>query len=404
MAKRILIFTNHFFPENFKVNELAQLFNDEGHIVHVVTGLPNYPTGKVFEGYGLFKRAFEQKNSNFSVIRLPLIPRGNGSRIRLISNYLSYFLSTSIYTIYLAIFRRKYDVVFVHHTSPIFITIPPIFYRWLRGSKNILWDLDMWPDTLVALNVLKSKSAEALLEKVMTKVYHSYDHILLGSKSFLDKAIQRVGDIKPAYFPNWAEQIFSSEEYTKPKIEPKFPNGFKIMYAGNIGQAQDFENVFKAMKMLKDEPVSWLFVGDGRQREWLEKNVNDEGLLSKVTFYGNQPLDLMPYFFSNADVMFLSLKDEVIFHKTVPAKLQAYMAFGKPVLAMISGEGAQIIKEAKGGFVAESGDYEALVNLVRCYIVLDSKSMEEMSSNNRMFYSDHFSMSSRKKQLMELIS
>ncbi|MDX5478983.1 MAG: hypothetical protein LPJ98_11065, partial [Cyclobacteriaceae bacterium] len=141
MAKRILIYTNHFFPENFKVNEIAQLLSEEGNYVHVVTGIPNYPTGRIFEGYGFFKKNFEKQSSNLTISRLPLIPRGNGSRLRLILYYISYFISYLVYTFFLILFKKKYELVFVHHTSPVLISIPPILYKWSRGSKNILWDL-----------------------------------------------------------------------------------------------------------------------------------------------------------------------------------------------------------------------------------------------------------------------
>lgn len=403
MAKRILIYTNHFYPENFKVNEIADILVEQGNYVHVITGLPNYPTGKIFEGYGFFKKNNEKIKDNLTVKRLPLIPRGGGSKFRLILNYLSYFCSVFCYTLFITFSKKKFDVIFVHHTSPFFITLPPAFYCWIRRSKSILWDLDMWPDTLVALGIIKSKMLIDLMEWVMTKVYRSYDLILLGSKSFLDKAIERVGNEKAFYFPNWAEKIFENGIFDSPELQYNFPKDFKIMYAGNVGQAQDFKNLFKAIKILKDKPVSWLIVGDGRKREWFEKQVLLEGLESKVIFYGNQQLKHMPYFFSKSDVMFLSLKDELIFHKTVPAKLQAYMASGKPVLAMISGEGANLIKESSGGLVADSGDFKKLSNLVIELLELDREDLKKMGANNLSYYKENFSLKARKEQLKEII-
>ena len=403
MAKRILIFTNHFFPENFKVNEIAEFLVEEGNTVHVVTGIPNYPSGSFFSGYGLFSKSFERKNDFFTIRRLPLIPRGGGSKFRLILNYLSYMFSVWIYTFYLTFFKEKFDVVFVHHTSPIFITMPPVFYRWIRRSKNVLWDLDMWPDTLNALDIITSSKITFAMEVVMKWVYRRYDHVLLGSRSFLDKARMRMDSQKSSYFPNWAERIFTYSEFLIPEIEPKFPSGFKIMYAGNIGMAQDFENVIKSIKLLEKHPISWLIVGDGRNKEWFESEVDKLGLTSKVIFYGHQPLELMPYFFSKSDVMFLSLKNEKIFEMTVPAKLQAYMGFGKPIIAMISGEGAQIIKDATGGGVVESGDALALTEKIINFLKLEEKGRQEMGIRNKIYYESHFSLSARKEQLRNLI-
>lgn len=403
MAKRILIYTNHFYPENFKVNEIADILADQGNYVHVITGLPNYPAGKIFDGYGFFKKGNEEIRNNLTVKRLPLIPRGDGSKFRLILNYLSYFCSVCLYTLYIICSKKKFDVVFVHHTSPFFITLPPALYSWIRGSKSILWDLDMWPDTLVALGMLKTKIIINVMEWGMSRVYRTYDHILLGSRSFLEKAIQRVGEGRAYYFPNWAEEIFERESFDSPDFEYHFPEGLKIMYAGNIGQAQDFQQLLKTIIILKDKPVSWLLVGDGRKREWFEKQIILEGLTSKVIFYGNQHIRYMPYFFSNADIMFLSLKDELIFHKTVPAKLQAYMASGKPVLAMISGEGAKLIKESSGGLVADSGDFKELSNLVIKFLELDQEDLVKMGANNLAYYKENFSLQARKEQLIEII-
>lgn len=403
MAKRILIFTNHFFPENFKVNEIADVLVEEGNIVHVVTGIPNYPTGNFYPGFGFFSKSFERKNENFTIRRLPLVPRGSGSKPRLIINYISYMVSVWIYTIYLALFKEKFDLIFVHHTSPIFITIPPVFYRWARKSKNILWDLDMWPDTLNALGIINSKRITSLLERVMKWIYQRYDHVLLGSKSFLDRAKTRIEEQKFSYFPNWAEKIFTDSKYSIPPIEPEFPIGLKIMYAGNIGVAQDFENVVKAIQLLKKEPIHWLFVGDGRNREWLQSQIENLGLNDKVIFYGNQNLEHMPYYFSKADVMFLSIKNEKIFQMTVPAKLQAYMGFGKPVLGMISGEGGQIIQEANGGFVVESGDSNALAQKIRIFLDLELSEREKMGNRNKAYYETNFSLEARKDQLKKLI-
>ncbi len=402
MAKRVLIYTNHFFPENFKVNEIASLFSQEGMEVKVITGLPNYPSGSIYEGYGYFKRNNEIIDG-VKVKRLLLIPRGNGSKFRLILNYLSYFISCLIYTIYLALFKKRYDVVFVHHTSPILIAISPILYKWIKHPKMILWDLDMWPDTLVALDVIKSKKLIEFLESLITWIYKRYDHILLGSKSFVERASSRVNSSKVQYFPNWAEKVFTDGGIIK-VIEPeiKFPKGFKIMYSGNIGEAQDFGNVFKAMELLQNKDVNWLIVGSGRWLKKLQDKIIKAGISENVTFYGNHKLETMPWFFSNADVMFLSLKNKEIFSKTVPAKLQAYMAFGKPVAAMISGEGAEIIKKANCGFSVVSGDYKGFAETINA-MRLKTGELNNLGLNGKAYYNKNFSVQSRKNQLMKII-
>lgn len=401
MAKRVLIYTNHFYPENFKVNEVAAMLSNDGLEVTVITGLPNYPDGKIAKGYGFFKNTRQVVNGA-TVKRLWLIPRASGSKLRLVINYLSYFISCFCYTLYIGMFKKKYDVVFVHHTSPILIAIPPIIYKWLRKPKMILWDLDMWPDTLVALDVVKSKKLILILETVVKWIYKQYDKVLIGSNSFAVKAKNRVTANRIEYFPNWAEDIFAQKKQVKPISNPQFPEGFNIMYAGNIGEAQDFGNVFNAMKILKNEAVNWLIVGDGRWLKQLKTKVAQSGLSANVTYYGNNPLDTMPYFFSKADVMFFSLQDKEIFSKTVPAKLQAYMVSGKPIIGMISGEGNQIIKEANCGLSVNSGDYKGFAKAI-LKLKSDKQKWSDYGKNGVTFYNKVFSKQARIEQLAALI-
>ncbi len=377
------------------------MLSDEGIDVTVITGLPNYPEGKIPLGYGYFKRRTEIVEGA-TVKRLWLIPRGSGSKLRLIINYLSYFISCLLYTFYIGLFKKKYDVVFVHHTSPILIAIPPILYKLLRKPKMILWDLDMWPDTLVALNIIKSKRLISILESLVKWIYKKYDKILIGSKSFAEKAKNRVDASKVDYFPNWAETVFIEKKIVEPANKPQFPNGFKIMYAGNVGEAQDFGNVFKAMKSLRNEAINWLIVGDGRWLKQLKAKVSASGLIHKVMYYGNNPLETMPYFFSQADVMFFSLQDKEIFSKTVPAKLQVYMASGKPIIGMISGEGNTIIKEADCGISVASGDSKSFSEaIIKMHSEKDN--LQNIGKNGKEFYSKHFSKQARKQQLLNLI-
>ncbi|MBD3891525.1 glycosyltransferase family 4 protein [Olleya marilimosa] len=401
MAQRVLIYTNHFYPENFKVNEVSEMLSNDGLEVTVITGIPNYPDGKIAKGYGYFKNTTDVVKG-VKVKRLWLIPRGSGSKLRLVINYLSYFTSCIFYTLYIGLFKKKYDVIFVHHTSPILIAISPIIYKWLRKPKMILWDLDMWPDTLVALDIIKSKKVILFLETLVKWIYKQYDKVLIGSNSFASKAKERVADYKIDYFPNWAEDVFTQKNQVQPNNNPQFPEGFSVMYAGNIGEAQDFGNVFNAMKILKNEAINWLIVGDGRWLKQLKEKVSQSGLSDKVTYYGNNPLQTMPYFFSKADVMFFSLQDKEIFSKTVPAKLQAYMASAKPIVGMISGEGNQIIKEANCGLSVNSGDYIGFADAI-----LEMKTNKQLllqyGQNGEVYYNKNYSKRSRKKQLSSII-
>ncbi|MGV3629837.1 MAG: glycosyltransferase family 4 protein [Bacteroidota bacterium] len=404
MAKRILIYTNHFFPENFKVNEIVDTLKEDDVKIRVVTCVPNYPTGRFFDGYGIFKRSREVQG-NVTIRRLPMISRGKGSRLRLVMNYVSYFCSTLLYTLYMAIIRRKYDVVFVHHTSPIMITYPPRVYKFFfRKTKLILWDLDIWPDTLKAVDVVTGEKTLRRIEKLVMFLYKKYDHILVGSQSFVEIVKKRVNNITVSYFPNWAEDNIANREIIVPEKEPVFPStGLNIMFAGNIGQAQDMESVFRIAQEVRDLPVNWLFVGDGRMRSWLEQESKKQDMEQAFYFYGNNPITLMPYFFSKADIMLVSLKEAEIFAKTVPAKVQAYMASGKPILGMISGEGAALIREAGCGWTAESSDYKGMADHIREHNGISADELSRIGNKGREFYLSHFRKELRTVQLRKLM-
>ncbi|MFT6745862.1 MAG: glycosyltransferase involved in cell wall biosynthesis [Glaciecola sp.] len=402
MARRILIFTNHFYPENFKVNEIADTLNDGVNEIEVITCVPNYPSGIFPEGYGFFTKNKERKK-NMTIRRLPVIPRGNGSTMRIVANYFTYFLSTLFYTFYISIFRKRFDVVFVHHTSPIMIAISPILYKiFNRKSKLILWDLDIWPDTLKAVGAVKSERILSAIESVVRFIYSWYDHILVGSMSFVKIVEGRVRNVGVSYFPNWAEDVFINREITSPSEELSFPEGLKIMFAGNMGTAQDIENIFECAKLLKDEKIRWLFVGDGRMRKWLEDKVNSGGLSDKFVFYGNNPIKMMPYFFSKADVMLVSLKDREIFKQTVPAKIQAYMAFEKPVIGMLSGEGAELINESAVGWVSNSGDVESFAKNVKTILAGSDEELLLRAKNGKRYFDEYFRKELRFEQLAKI--
>lgn len=404
MAKSVLIYTNHFYPENFKVNEIVDALDEKGYKITVITGIPNYPSGKIYPNYGFFSKTKERKG-NITIRRLPLIPRGKGSKIRLIINYLSYFFSVILYTLYLSIFRKRFDVIFVHHTSPILIAISPVVYKKIRRKTQlILWDLDIWPDTLSAVNVVKNIRILNIIEYFVKKIYNNYNHILVGSKSFVQIVQKRVKNVSVSYFPNWAEDVFTLRKIIPPAIEPQFSsNGLKIMFAGNMGEAQDIKTVYKAIFQLKNENITWIFLGEGRMKKWIENQVESDDLNAKVKFLGNYPIKFMPYFFEKADIMLVSLKDEDIFKKTVPAKVQAYMAFEKPILGMLSGEGAEIISEANCGWTVESGNFMKLVGLVKGISKYTEKELIEKGQNGKKYFDVHFSKNIRFTQLFNLI-
>ena len=401
MAKRILIYTNHFYPEQFKINEIVQWLSKENHHVRVLTCIPNYPHGKYFKGYGVKSIRDDYYRNNVIVNRLPLIPRGNGNYFIRFLNYLTYFISTFFFTLYLILFIKKYDKIFVHHTSPILIAIHPILYGFFYKTEKYLWDLDIWPDTLSALGVIKSKKILNLIEFSVKHIYSFYDKILIGSKGFNEIIKNRFnGEI--IYFPNWAESIIE-KNIPNPLIRINFPlDSFIIMYTGNIGHAQNFNLLAKTIKHLGNKKIHWVFVGDGSFKKKFIKILKSYKVFDKCQFISQVNISEIPSYAQNSDALFLSLIGNDLFSKTVPAKLQSYMALGKPIIASINGEGADLIKKSNSGIVDANSNYIELANSISEFIKLNNTKMKSIGKNGRKFYEKNFHSKLRMNQILNL--
>lgn len=401
MAKRILIYTNHYYPENFKINDVVQWLIDEKYIVRVITGNPNYPQGKLFKGFNKFGSVFIKEN--LKIVRLPLIPRGKGKKNNLILNYLSYFVSAFFYTFFLILFKKKYEFILVHHTSPFFISIHPLFYKFFRRSKIFLWDLDLWPQTLNAVNIINNKIILQVLEFIIKKVYRYYDNILISSKSFIKIVKNRVDKSKVIYFPNWAD--LTVEKPLKEKIKNNIFSNEKInlLYAGNIGQAQDFNTLINACKKIDYHKIKFIIMGDGRFKEEFIESIKINNLNKYFVFFNFVSNNEVYKYLNSADFLYLSLNDSELFSMTVPAKLQTYMAIGKPVIANINGEGANLINDSKCGFVTDSGDYNGLIRIFDKILKLPKNECVKKGLNGREFYRKNFKSELRKKQLLKIL-
>ena len=401
MAKRILIYTNHYFPEQFKINEIVEWISEKNYHIRVITGLPNYPSGKFYKGYLPFNIKESSGKKDITVNRLLLIPRGKGNSLMLFLNYFSYFISCLLFTIYILIFKKKYDFIFVHHTSPIFIAIHPMIYSIFYRTKKFLWDLDIWPETLNAMDIIKSRIVLKTIEFFVKKIYATYDGILIGSKGFKDIVASRFNkDV--IYFPNWAEKSIQ-ENKTNHILDLKFPdNKFIVMYTGNIGFAQNFKELIRTIKILEDH-IHWVFIGGGRYKEQFIELLDKENIISKVSFLDQVSIDQIPSYASKAGCLFLSLRDREIFSKTVPAKLQSYMAMQKPIIAVLKGDGAEIIKDSNCGFVEENYNYNNLAKMIQKMSNMSGEELDNLGKNGRSYYDNHFSIEKRKQQLYSLI-
>ena len=402
MAKRILIYTNHFYPEQFKINEIVEWISTEDFNIRVVTCIPNYPKGKFYKGYGFKSIRSTFFKDNVIINRLPLIPRGNGNYFIRSLSYITYFISTFFFTIFLLIFKKKYDYVFVHHTSPILIAVSPILYRFFYRSKLIIWDLDLWPDTLKSLGLVKSRFLFSLIEKLVKIIYSFYDKILIGSKGY-KKIIEKRFKKEIIYFPNWAEKIIE-KNHLDINITNNFPKDhFIITYTGNIGLAQGFDKIVNLIYELRNEKIHWVFIGEGSYKTTFLNKLLNIKVLNKCSFIEQVDVDKIPTYSSFSSALLVSLISNSTFEKTVPAKLQSYMAMGKPIIGLISGEGADIIKKSKSGIYSNYFDYDELKLKIKKFISLDKLELDKIGKNGNRYYYEHFSSSKRKSQLLSLL-
>jgi len=399
VEKRVLIFTNHFDPEYFKINDIVYWIKDKGNEVTVVTGNPNYPKGKLYPGYSAL--GSHEKKDNLSIYRLPLITRGNGSKPRLILNYLSYFKVSFIFTLFYLIPKKKFDVVIVHHTSPPFIFIPALLYKKIKKPKLYLWDLDMWPQTLEATGILKSKSALKILERIFKSFYNGFDLIYIGSKHFEKIASKRVDASFIKYFPNWADSIFEKAKLKSVSISGN--EKIIISYTGNIGESQDLESLIEAVSLIEDGNFEIRLIGGGRNKKTLIDLVSKKGLHDFIKFIDSvKPKELLNYF-EKSHFLYLSLKNTPLFEKTVPAKFQTYLAVGIPIIGYISGETNDLISKYNLGFTCESNDVNRLATLLRKISTLKDKDYQEMKINCKSMYIKEYHSATRKDDILNLI-
>lgn len=388
---RLLIVTQYIYPENFKSNELAFELAKRGHHVDVLTGIPNYPEGVYFKGYGLFKKRIERKDG-VSFYRCIQTPRGRkASGIGLSLNYVSFVFFATLWVLFFFAWKKRYDVIITHEPSPITQLIPAIILGKIRKVHVYSWIMDIWPDAMKNSVSEKMYSRMApILTKVTEWTYKNSHKILITSKGF-EELICRNNDYheKIVYYPNWSVDmsLMTSDFQT-----PEMPDGFRVMLAGNLGESQNLDAVGECMKLLKDcKELKWVFVGDGSWKKWLDDFIIENELSNCAVTLGRFPGDTMPAFFKKADAMLVTLRGGFIdLDVTVPARVQSYMSAGKPILAMIGSGGSDLIKEADCGYAAAPSDYEALADIIRNDVLTNKDGFRQKGKNGRKYYEENF--------------
>lgn len=387
---KILVVTQYFWPENFRINDLVLGLKQRGHKVTVLTGMPNYPEGNFYPGYGFFSPCREEFEG-VPVLRVPLVPRGRGKGMMLALNFLSFAVFASL----LAPLRCRgdFDVIFVYEPSPITVGIPALVLKIIKRAPVMFWVQDLWPESLSATGAVKARWLLKLVEWLVRFIYRGCDLILVQSQAFVPP-VERLGGNRKImrYFPNSAEALYTP--VVLPDDAPErvnLPAGFRIMFAGSIGAAQNFGMILDSAERLKSYPdIHWLILGDGRMLPWVKKQIEERGLGSTVHLLGRHPVESMPRYFSLADALLVTLRKDPIFSLTIPAKVQSYLACGKPIIAALEGEGARIIRESGAGLVCAADPPNGLANIVLEMYNMDIKERQAMGERGQEYFKAHF--------------
>lgn len=379
---KILIVSQYFYPENFRINDLALELRNRGHKITVLTGLPNYPKGEYFDGYSNDRNCDEVWN-DIPICRCNLRPRKTGS-INLIRNYISFVVEANKKLKKLE--NIDFDLIYVFEVSPITVALPAIKLKKKKNIPIIINIQDLWPENIVAVTGMTNPIIIGLVNRMVNYIYRHCDLILTASPSFVSKIKERIKDKdKVRYWPQYSTVNKTDEEVS---IYDK--EYFNIVFTGNIGEAQGIDLAIEAAKVLKDKKICWHFVGEGRSKEKLEKLVNEYGINDRVKFHGFHPEKEIPKYLKDADAALLILKPNPVFEMTIPAKLQTYLACGVPILGCVSGEGKRIIEESKAGIVSEDISVDGLVKVCNQFIELSIDLLNEYKERSYCYGKSNF--------------
>lgn len=402
--KRILIVNQYFYPENFRINDLAFELAKEGNEVDVLTGIPNYPEGSYFSGYGIFKNRYEVVNG-VKIYRCFHTPRGKkAGNLMLSINYLTYMLSACLHILFHFAWKKKYDAVICYCMSPVTQAIPACLLGSLRKTKILTWIQDIWPDSITDnINKTQEKFLIPPLNIITDLVYKGSSKILISSKG-MDNLINRRHNYfeKIEYVPNWCD------DFSKGKIEPvdEMPSsGFNLVMAGTLGLGIGIDSVIHFVEEMSDcKDVNIVFVGGGAKMEYLRDYFKKHNLTNAYVL-GRFPFSMMPSFYAKADAMFLSLMGETqeYLDVTVPSRLQSYMSAGKPIFAMIGSGATEVINSANCGFAVPAGDYKSLAQLVK-QNYKNKDLLNELGRNSRLAYEKEFTLNAGVAHFKDLIN
>ena len=385
---RALIFSQHYWPESFRINEITESLRQRGCEVCVLTGQPNYPDGAVFPGYRAAAWGRERHPAGYDIFRVPLVPRGGGTALRLAANYLSFIASASVLGPWL-LRHKPIDVIFVYGTSPILQVIAAIVIARLKGAVLVTWVQDLWPQSLEATGYVRNPRLLAAVAMLVRWIYRRCDLLLVQSRAFVPTVSAMSGGVPVEVHPNPGEVAFDQRP-TGERPALQLGPGFNVVFAGNFGTAQALETVIDAAERLQGHSeIRFVLVGSGSRSNWLRHQL-DARRLHNVSLAGRYAPACMPSILAQASALLVTLVRSPIMSQTVPSKIQAYLAAGRPVIASLDGEGARVIAEAGAGIACPAEDPAALAEAVLKIYGLAAQEQARLGASGMAYYRAHF--------------
>lgn len=399
----VLVVSQHFWPESFRINDVARDLAVEGASVIVLTGQPNYPEGDIYPGYRAYGWGESAFTRGVTIQRVPLAPRGKGSALRLAANYLSFIAFATLLGPWL-LRRRRIDVVFVYGTSPILQAIPAILLARVKRAKLVIWVQDLWPESLQVTGFVRNKLLLSMVRSVVSWCYRRADLLLVQSPAFVAPVQARAGQTPVRYHPNPGDDFLAAGGGSHQQaVQVPLPDGFCVVFAGNLGTAQGLEVVLDAAQLLSAQPqIKIVLVGAGSRAQWVADEIARRGL-GNMRLPGKFPAQSMQDLFRRSSVLLMTLAPGEILSMTIPSKLQSYLASGRPIVVSADGEGARVVRESGAGLACPAGDAVALAAAITEIHACGSEVRGRMGEAGTRYFAQHFEPRSLARQLKQAL-
>lgn len=396
---RVLIVSHYFWPEAFRINQVVEDLVAAGAEVTVLTGHPSYPEGQTYAGYNAGRIRSQKHPSGFPILRVPVVPRGDGGAIRLLLNYVSFVASGIVFGSWL-LRGRSFDVVFVYANSPVVQGFVGVWFKWLKRARLVQWIQDLWPQALSATGYVKSPAALGIVRTGIRFLYRRSDLILGQSHAFVKFIRRDAGDVPVAFFPNPGEHPPKARQ-SGSVLLPE--NKFNVVFGGNLGTVQALDTVIAAAELLRHHPdIHFTLFGSGSMAEWLRGQAEAREL-TNLSLGGRQPPEAMAGIYAQASALLLTLVDDQLLAQTVPSKLQSYLATGVPIVAAVNGEAAEIVRESGAGLTCAAENAEALVETLIALHAMPIEERRTMGEAGCRFFADHYKPEKLARRLIDYL-